>query len=98
LIVKTKHNAPRFIAELVSRARTLRDFHFWGGSGNAAEQPLQMKLDVFIMRFTESCLKIVLLMATIRAFARLHLRGWSRPFTRMVAINTHESLQKYETG
>ena len=41
----------------------------------------------FTMRFPILCFCLILLMATIHAHARLHMRTWSRPFTRMVAIN-----------
>ena len=34
----------------------------------------------------------VLLMATIHAHARLHMRTCSRPFTRMVAINKYKTF------
>ena len=44
------------------------------------------------MRFTESCLNIVLLMATIRAFARLHLCEWSWPQGRRIRITSHKWL------
>ena len=48
------------------------------------------------MHLAQRGLLSYLLVATIRAFARLRLREWSRPFTRMVATNQIEAFVKWE--